>query len=86
METGVNISRTKSKSQILQPHYLFNVFATTALLHFQNHVLKSETCDQPQNAGEKSLLTRDIIFIKTGSNCFSKMCSAIKTIKEGNIF
>ena len=61
----------------------------TAMFRFPNHTHKLKAPDQPQNAGEESLLTRVLhsylcnalckIFIKIESNCFSKTYSEIES-------
>ena len=38
----------------------FNMFVFTAFFRFLNHILNLKALDQPQSAGEESLLTRDI--------------------------
>ena len=52
--------RNKIKLGIFTAMFLMNIFAYTAFFRFPNHTLKLKAPDQPESAGEESLLTRDI--------------------------
>ena len=52
--------RNKVKLVIFTPIFLIQYFAYSAFFGFSNQVLKLKELDQPQSAGEESLLTHDI--------------------------
>ena len=56
-----NRDRTQNKcQQSRQNRNKIKIGIFTTMLHFPDHTLKLKAPDQPQSAGEESLLTRDI--------------------------